>query len=105
MEKLLANRLVEHIENNNLLHNFHFGFREGRSCEMALKEIISSIASNIDKGKYTALVSLDIKGAFDTVEWRDIVMQMKFFGCPGNVAGVVSSYLSNRKISIFWGGG
>ena len=71
---------------------------------MAPKEIMSSIASNIDKVKYTTLVSRGINGAFDTVKWSDILMQMEFLVCPGNVAGIVRSYLSNRKINIFWGG-
>ena len=67
LEKLLVNRLVYFSENNKLLHNFQLGFREGSSCELALKEIMSSVDSNIDKGKYT-LVLMDIKGAFDSIE-------------------------------------
>ena len=78
MEKLLVNRVIYYLENNNLLPDFQFGLREGRSCELTLQEIMSFIAFNIEKVKYTSLVSLDIKGAFDTVEWRYLVMQINF---------------------------
>ena len=68
LEKLLVNRLFYFLENTYLLHNFQFGFREGRTCELTLEGRMSSIASNIENGKYTTVTSMDIQGAFETIE-------------------------------------
>lgn len=43
-------------------------------------------------------------GAFDNVEWYDILMQL-LLNCPANVAGVIQSYLSERSIVVNWGPG
>lgn len=51
---------------------------------------------------YIALTSLDIQGAFDNVEWRDILKQFRALGCPGNLAGELKTYLSERSFLINW---
>lgn len=103
LEKLLVGRLVHFLETNNLLHHRQYGFRVGRSCDKALFDILSACEESIAKGNYTSLVSLDIKGAFDNVEWRDILLILKDINCPSNIAGIIGSYLSLRSILINWG--
>lgn len=48
------------------------GFLMSSSQEIMLIDILISCILSIASGKYTSLVSLDIKGAFNNVGWRDI---------------------------------
>ena len=105
LEKLLVNRLTHHLETNNLLHAHQFGFRENHSCDKALDTILKTCNDLITAGNYTTLVSLDIQGAFDNVEWQDLRRELAHNHCPKNVAGTISSYLSERSVLINWGAG
>ena len=105
LEKILVIRLTHHLESNKILHPNQFGFRENHSCDKALDKIITHCKAEMQAGKYTSLVSLDIQGAFDNVEWRVIATQLVSTKCPSNIAGTISSYLSDRSVLVNWGGG
>jgi hypothetical protein len=46
---------------------------------MALKDYVQS---NIDDGQCVALISLDMKGAFDAAWWPGIMTSLRQLGCP-----------------------
>ena len=48
------------------------------------------------EGLITILVSLDIKGAFDTAWWPNILTTLKEFNCPRNLYNITKSYFSQR---------
>lgn len=68
-EKLIVNRLDLHDYSNNLLNQNQFGFTRQKSTQDALHNVRNFIQSNISKRKSTAIVSFDIKGAFDNACW------------------------------------
>ena len=45
------------------------GFRENRSCETQLITLIDELAKNMQMGKQTDLILLDLSKAFDKVAW------------------------------------
>lgn len=47
-EKTIRTRLVKYLENNNLLSNCQYGFRENRSTQNAILNFVSSIYMNLD---------------------------------------------------------
>lgn len=105
LEKLLVSRLNHYMEINKLFNEHQFGFREGKSCEKALAKLLSFCAHQQSIGNYTSLVSTDIKGAFDNVDWRDLILELVKIGCPKNIAATIASYLNKRSIILNWGGG
>lgn len=64
---------------------------------------LSSWALKTFQGLYIFLVFLEVKGAFDDVEWRDILQQLIILNCPGNITGFIRTYLSNNSILVNWG--
>ena len=67
-EKLLYKQLHKYFEDNNILGDKQWGFRPIHSTIHALQKSISNRLLNIDKGKTNAVIFLDLKKAFDTVD-------------------------------------
>ena len=97
LERLMYNRLYSHLQANNVLYEFQFGFRKNYSTILALLEVTDSIYENFDEGNLGVGIYVDLQKAFDTVN-HDILLY-KLFNC--GVRGVVHdwfrSYLSNRQ--------
>ncbi|GBO43364.1 hypothetical protein AVEN_68409-1 [Araneus ventricosus] len=67
-EKLLTQRLNFHLEKNNRLSNLQYGFREGRSTEMAITKLLDIIHKGKASGDHVLVLSIDIKGAFNNIQ-------------------------------------
>jgi hypothetical protein len=68
IESLMANRVSQAAEEHKLLPDTQMGGRPGRSTETALELLTTQIKTVWGTGQFVAtLLSLDISGAFDTV--------------------------------------
>ncbi|GBN26826.1 hypothetical protein AVEN_249240-1 [Araneus ventricosus] len=67
LERLFLNRFNRWLRENNILHERQYGFREGRSREVAIHDLIHVIKQH-RKIEHTALISLDIKSASDNMD-------------------------------------
>ena len=68
LEKVVANRLHEHIHNHHLSNDLQSAYKRFHSTETALLKIHNDIVDNMDNGKVTALTLLDLSAAFDTID-------------------------------------
>ena len=66
-EKLVNNRIVDHLEKCVLFPDFQYGFRSSRSTADLLTVISARIASAFNRSGATPGVALDISKAFDRV--------------------------------------
>ena len=48
-ESILGAKMRKYFENNNIFHQYQFGFREGRSCHLALNAMIDYCNCYLDK--------------------------------------------------------
>lgn len=67
LEKLVYIRLINIIEEKNLLPRFQFGFRKGHSTIHQAARIKQFIQQNKNAKKSTGLVLLEIEKAFDSI--------------------------------------
>ena len=65
LERIIYNRLHNFLEHCHLIDNSQFGFRSGYSSYMAVLEAYNNIVSELDKGKHTLGIFLDLSKAFD----------------------------------------
>ena len=63
----------------------------------ALLEATDTWAYNVDKGKINAVVFLDLKKAFDTVDHEILLSKLNNYGIQGVSFDWFSSYLNNRS--------
>ena len=60
---------------------------------MALKDYVQD---SVNDGHYVAVISLDVKGAFDAAWWPGIMVSLRNLRCPGNLYRLSGSYFSER---------
>ena len=67
LERIMYNRLYNHLVKNKILYSKQFGFQKGHSTEHAIIHLIDQINSNFENNEYTLGVFIDLSKAFDTV--------------------------------------
>ena len=72
-ERIVYDQVLAYINNHNLISNCQSGFRGLHSTATALLEATDNWAYNIDCGCVNAVVFLELKKAFDTVD-HDILL-------------------------------
>ncbi|KAG0423078.1 hypothetical protein HPB47_001131 [Ixodes persulcatus] len=96
MERIVNRHLLEHIERHQLLSPHQYGFRPGRSCELALATTVHTISSSLDGRTPCELVQLDFKQAFDKVDHSILLQRLSDIGLSGNLLDWVRSFLLGR---------
>ena len=96
-ERLLAKRLNNYAENNNLFPCQQFGFRKGLgACDAALT-ISNKVQKALDAGSEARMVGLDFSAAFDRVNHKALIHKLKLLGIGGQFLNILIEFLSNRK--------
>ena len=76
--------------------DFQYGFRSSRSTADLLTVASDRTARDLNRSGATQAVALDIFKAFDRVLHAGLLHKLKFYGIPGQIFGLISSFLSNR---------
>ena len=95
-ERLLYNQLSSYLTEYNILSKYQSGFRSFHSTVTALLEATDNWTFNIDRSYINAVVFLDLKKPFDTVDHVILLSKLNSYGIKGNAHRLLSSYLENR---------
>ena len=68
LKKLMYKRLYTFLNNNNIIYNLLFGFRQQYSTSHALINITEKIRKALDDGNIGCGVFVDLQEAFDTAD-------------------------------------
>ena len=96
-EKLVYKQLINYIEKYEILYQFQFGLRKGRSTKQAIAEITDNLKNGIDNNLLTCGVFLDFAKAFDTVNHVILLKKMEMYGIRGLPLHWFTNYLTNRQ--------
>ena len=99
-EKLVNNRIVDHQEKCGFFSDFQYGFRFSRSTAYLLTVVSDRIARAFNRSGTTRAVALDISKAFDRVWDAGLLHKLKSYGISGQIFGLISSFLSNRRLRV-----
>lgn len=102
-EALLRPRLAAATTAAGGLTDNQHGFRKGHSTIGAIREVTEA-ALGVKRICYGArplvlLATLDVRNAFNSVRWSDILRALRRFGIPPYLTRVVKDYLRNRRIT------
>ena len=98
-EKLVNNRIVDHLEKCGLFSDFQYSFRSSQSTTDLLTVVSDRIAGAFNRSGVTRAVALDISKAFDRV-WHAGILHKLTYGISGQIFGLISSFLSNRQLRV-----
>ena len=104
IERLMYNRLLKYINDNNVLYKYQFGFQKGRSTHMALIILIDKISEALENGDCVIGIFLDFSKAFDTVDHIILLQKMYLYGIQDTTLSWFENYLSNRKQYVTYNG-
>ena len=99
-EKLLNNRIVDHLEKCGLFSDFQYGLRFSWSTADLVTVVSDRIARSCNRSGGTWAVALDISKAFDRVWHVRLLHKLKSYGVSGQIFGLIFSFVSNRRLQV-----
>ena len=96
LESIVCNGLYKFFEDNNLVYNLQFGFRQKHSTTHALIRLTEKISEQLDNGKFGCGIFVDFQKASDTVDHTILTQNLNYYGVRGKANNWFSSYLKNR---------
>ena len=102
LERVIYTRLEAAIQQVGDLSDSQFGFRKGRSTIDAIERVVK-IASGAIKGsrctkRMCAIIALDVRNAFNSARWYNIMIALENLRVPLYLRRIVSSYLTDRTL-------
>ena len=97
LEGVIKNKIVDHIEQNNLFRNSQHGFRQGRSCLTNLLEFFHQLFITYDQSRAVDIIYLDFQKAFDKVPHKRLLVKINALGIRGLIERWITAWLSNRR--------
>ena len=95
-ERIVYDQLYAYLEEHSIICKYQSGFRSTHTTVPALLEATDTWAYNIDRGKINAVVFLEFKKAFDTVDHKILLSKLSHYSICRNAYKWFKSYLENR---------
>ena len=80
LERRMYKRLYIFLNENNVVYNLQFGFRQQYSTYHALINITKNIREALDEGNISCGVFVDLQKAFDTVDHKILLAKLNHYG-------------------------
>jgi len=96
-EKIIANRLQDYFENNNLFSNYQFGFRKQMSTADLILYMQEKLARTLADGRTAVLLFFDLAKAFDTLPWDILEKKLEKYNISGETLNLLRTYMTGRK--------
>lgn len=103
LEKIIYIRLFSFLTKHDSIVREQFGFRAGRSTELALLHAKEKIINNIENKLLTLAVFLDYSKAFDLINHKILLSKLQVYGVRGLPLKLIASYLHNRSRRVVLG--
>lgn len=100
LEKVVQRRLIDFIEEKNLLPECQFGFRKGHSTTHQAMRIKRFITSNKQRKRSTGMLILDIEKAFDSVWHNGLIHKLIKMKLPTFLTRIINAFVRDRKFAV-----
>ena len=97
LERLVADQIIEFLEEEELLHSSNHGFRSKHGTNTAIAEAQGVIYEAIEEGKIVGMMTLDQSSAFDVVEHSILKIKLSVYRFEDEGINWLMSYLDGRS--------
>ena len=95
-ERLVNNKTVDHLEKCGLFTDFQYGFRSSRLTE----NLLTGVSEDIARTGATQTVAFDMPKVFNGVWHACLLHKLRSYGISGQIFGLISSFLINRRLRL-----
>lgn len=99
-EKLLHNRIQDHVAEHKILPDAQFGFRRRHATTHQLMRVVEKITEGYNKHRGTGIVFLDVAQAFDRVWHEGLIYKLRTLKFKACYIHLIASYLTDRTFSV-----
>ena len=85
------------INKHNIINDCQYGFRNNISTADAISETIEMISDKLESLQKCAIISIDLRKAFDTLNHTILLNKLFIYGIRGTALNLIKSYLSERE--------
>lgn len=97
VERVVQQRLEEHMVKNDLLTAKNYAYRKEHSTELLLLKVVNDLYQSFDQNMPSVVVLLDLSAAFDTVDHNKLLEILeKEIGVTGTALRWFESFLKGR---------
>jgi len=97
IERCASDIIINFLNIHDILGSNQYGFRLKHSTEHALINFVDYVTNEREKGNYVMGIYLDIRKAFDSVNYEILFKKLVKYGIRGHALNLIKSYLTNRK--------
>jgi hypothetical protein len=83
LERLISNRLIPFLYENNISTEAQNGFRKGKCIETAAQSFIEIIQEALDKGVHSIGIFIGLTKAYDTLKSNILLEKLSPYGIRG----------------------
>jgi len=95
-EQIIYDRLLKHIETNNVLVVEQFGFRTSSSTEKASYKLTDDILNALNNRMMVGGICCDTQKAFDCINHNILLTKLEFYGITGITYKLLKCYRKGR---------
>ena len=99
-EKLMHSRLIEFLEERQILYYKEFGFQKDSSTNHVILNLLEIIQKALDDGQIAYRIFIDLEKACDTVSHDILLEKLDHYAIRGISNDWLRSYLSDRSHSV-----
>ena len=103
MEKVVHRQLYDYLESQEILTKSQFGFRSHHGVEHPLLLFTDRVRKSLDKGRSNISVFIDLKKAFDTVNYDILLAKLSHYGIKGSELLWFRNYLKRKQYVLLAG--
>ena len=85
---------MQHLDENNILTDYQYGFNKNRSCESQLALTAHDLAKELDDKERNDMIFLDFSKAFDKVPYERLKYKLSHYGIRGNTLSWIEPNMS-----------
>lgn len=92
-ERILTNKIIDHLESNNLLSKHHHSLHSNQSC---LTDNLDAFEENYP----VDVICLAWTNAFESIPHNHLIAKLKAYGISGKVLKWIEGYLKNQTQTV-----
>lgn len=97
LEKAIHGQIMNYLDSKNKLHKHQHGFRNNKSINTAIADLLNFITENWEKKQKVSAVFLDLRKAFDCLNWETLLTKLEDIGITQEAKTWMESYLTERN--------